>query len=122
MTPKTILLIEDHGDTRDVYATVLRHSGYQVLEANDGGEGVRLGREHMPDLVVTDLRLPVVDGWQATELLKEDPVTAHIPVIAVTTHAQDFYRGRAEMVGCDSFLGKPCPPATLLEEVRRLIA
>lgn len=122
MDAKTILLIEDHRDTRDVYATLLRQAGFRVLEASDGGEGVRLAREHSPALVVTDLGLPFVDGWQATELLKQDSTTAHIPVIAVTTHVQDFYRGRAQAVGCDSLLAKPCPPAVLLEEIRRLIA
>lgn len=121
MDAKTILLIEDHRDTRDVYATLLRHACYRVLEASDGGEGVRLAREHRPDLVVTDLGLPFVDGWQTTELLKQDSATAHIPVIAVTTHVQNFYRGRAQAVGCDSLLAKPCPPAVLVEEIRRLI-
>lgn len=83
---RTVLLIEDHTDTREAYAELLRRAGYRVLLAKDGGEGVRLAREGRPDLVVTDLGLPVVDGWCTTELLKQDAATAHIPVIAITGH------------------------------------
>lgn len=122
VTPKTILLIEDHADTREVLTAVLRREGYRVLEAPDGGVGVRVAREQMPNLVVTDLGLPVVDGWEVTELLKQHASTAHIPVIAVTANTQKFYRGRAEALGCDAFLEKPCPPALLLEAVQRLLA
>ena len=122
MTAKTILLIEDHRDTRDVYGTMLRHSGYRVLEAKDGGEGVRLAREQKPDLVVMDLRLPFMDGWQATELLKEHEATAQIPVLVVTTHMYKFDRDHAQELGCDGFLTKPCPPAVLVNEIERLLA
>ena len=122
MDAKTILLIEDHRDTRDVYGTLLRHTGYRVLEAKDGGEGVRLAREHNPDLVVMDLRLPIVDGWQATELLKQDSSTAHIPVIVVTTHVHNFDRSRAQELGCNGFLTKPCRPTDLVGEIQRLLA
>lgn len=120
--PRTILLIEDHADTRDVYSTMLRGAGYRVITATHGGEGVRLAREHVPDAVVTDLGMPALDGWQATELLKQDPATAHIPIIAMTAHTQNFYRGRAEIAGCDVFLEKPCPPDVLLSAIQRLLA
>lgn len=121
MNSRTILLIEDHSDTRDVYATMLRGAGYRVLSAPDGGEGIRLAREHMPDLVVTDLGMPTVDGWQVMELLKQDPSTAHLPVIAMTAYVQNFYRGRADAVGCDIFLEKPCPPDVLVQSIQRLL-
>jgi two-component system cell cycle response regulator DivK len=121
MTPRTILLIEGHGDTREVYGEILRRAGYRVLAAKDGGEGVRLAREHLPDLVVTDLALPVVDGWHVTGLLKQHAPTAHIPVIAITANTQNFYRGRAEALGCSAFLEKPCSPALLLETIERLL-
>ncbi len=101
---------------------LLRRAGFRVLLAKDGGEGVHLAREGRPDLVVTDLGLPVVDGWCTTELLKQDAATAHIPAIAITAHVQSYYRRRARGVGCDGFLEKPCSPARLLGEVARLLA
>jgi CheY-like chemotaxis protein len=121
MYEKKVLLVEDDGDSRQVYGTVLRHAGYHVLEAMNGSEGILLARQHRPDVIVMDLGLPQVDGWAATEALKSDPETSHIPVVAVTVHVQDFYRGRAQMVGCDSFLDKPCSPARLVGEVSRIL-
>lgn len=121
MPEPTILLVEDDPDSRDIYTTVLRHSGFRVLEAADGQEGLELARTHAPSLIVMDLGLPRVDGWRATELLKMDPATRHIPVVAVTVHAQDFYRGRAELAGCDGFIDKPCAPTNLIREIRRLL-
>ena len=121
MQQKTILLIEDHSDSRDVYGTALRHSGYRVLEAEDGREGVRLARQHRPDAIVMDMGLPLMDGWQATQELKADPSMAPIPVIAVTVHAQDSYRARSHAAGCDAFLEKPCSPTRLLGEISRFL-
>lgn len=121
MYEKTVLLIEDDRDSREVYGTALRHSGYRVLEATDGGEGIRLAREHRPDVIVMDLGLPGVDGWRATETLKANPATADIPVIAVTVHVHEFYRARTQAVGCDSFLDKPCSPTRLLGEITRVL-
>ena len=119
---KTILLVDDHGDSRYVYSTVLRHSGYRVVEAKDGGEGVQLAQQHKPDVVVMDLQLPFMDGYQATEVLKADPETAHIPVVAVSVHSRDVDQARAQAVGCDSFLAKPCEPTRLVQEIRRVLA
>lgn len=121
MLMKTVLLVEDHRDSRDVYGTVLRHFGYRVVEAKDGGEGVRLAQEHKPDVIVMDLQLPVVDGWQATQALKADSATAHIPVIGVSVHVQAVDQDRAQAVGCDSFLAKPCEPSRLLGEIRQVL-
>jgi two-component system, cell cycle response regulator DivK len=121
MNGKTVLLIEDDRDSRQVYGMVLRHAGYQVVEAVDGGEGILLAQRHRPDVIVMDLGLPRVDGWTATETLKRDPVTSGIPVVAVTVHVQDFYRGRALLAGCDGFLAKPCSPTRLLGEITRLL-
>ncbi len=122
MYENTVLIVEDHRDIREIYAAALRHSGYRVLEASDGGEGIQLARQHKPDLVVMDLGLPLVDGWEATEVLKADPETSHIPVVAVSVYVHDFYRGRAQVVGCDSFLCKPCEPTKLLGEITRLLS
>jgi len=118
---QTILLVEDHEDNRIVYSTILEHFGYRVLLAGDGAEGVRMARESSPDLVLMDVSIPVMDGWQATATLKADPATARIPVIALTAHALPADRERAQEVGCDGYLAKPVEPRRVLEEVRRFL-
>jgi two-component system, cell cycle response regulator DivK len=117
----TILLVEDDRDSREVYGSILRHPGYRVLEATDGVEGVLLAHRHLPDLIVMDLGLPRVDGWTATDTIKSDPVTSHIPVVAITVHLQALEREHAERVGCDSFLEKPGSPSRLVGEVTRIL-
>ena len=118
---RTILLVEDHEDNRIVYRTMLEHFGYRVLLAGDGGEGVRLARESLPDLLLMDVSIPVMDGWEATATLKADPATARIPIIALTAHALAADRERATEVGCDGYLAKPVEPRRVLEEVRRFL-
>lgn len=118
---RTILLVEDHEDNRIVYRTMLEHFGYRVLLAGDGGEGVRLARESLPDLILMDVSIPVMDGWEATATLKADPATARIPIIALTAHALAADRERATEVGCDGYLAKPVEPRRVLEEVRRFL-
>ena len=118
---QTILLIEDHEDNRIVYRTVLQHFGYTVLEAFDGEEGVRRAREELPDLILMDISIPRIDGWEATRILKADPATARIPVIALTAHALPEDRDRATAVGCDGYLAKPIEPRRVLEEVQRAL-
>ncbi|HEX9109163.1 MAG TPA: response regulator, partial [Longimicrobiales bacterium] len=108
MLDKTVLLVEDNEDNRIVYATVLEHFGYKVIEATDGAEGVRLARERHPDVVLMDISIPVIDGWQATTMLKDDPATTGIPVIALTAHALPEDREKSVSVGCDGYLAKPC--------------
>ena len=121
MIEKTVLLVEDNEDNRIVYATVLEHFGYHVIEARDGAEGVRLARETHPDVVLMDISIPVIDGWRATSILKEDPDTTAIPVIALTAHALPEDRERSTEVGCDGYLAKPCEPSRVLAEVRRVL-
>ncbi|HET9982132.1 MAG TPA: response regulator [Longimicrobiales bacterium] len=120
MKPKTILLVEDNEDNRIVYATVLQHYGYAIIEARNGEEGVRLARERRPDAVLMDISIPIIDGWRATAMLKEDPATMRIPVIALTAHALPEDREKSKAVGCDGYLAKPCEPSKVLAEVRRL--
>src|ERR1043166_4753960 len=84
---KTVLLVEDNEDNRIIYATALRYAGYSVLEAITGTEGVRQARSEIPDLILMDISVPELDGWEATTLLKADPKTSGIPIIAVTAHA-----------------------------------
>ena len=119
MTSKRILLVEDHEDNRNIYRTILEHYGYQVVIAMDGQSGIRLAREEQPDLILMDLSIPVVDGWEATRLLKDDAATRAIPVIALSAHALEEDRERAKEAGCDGYLAKPVEPRTVLAEVRR---
>ena len=117
--PKTILLVEDNEDNRIIYATALRFAGYDVVEAVTGTEGVQQARASRPDLVLMDISVPELDGWEATAVLKADPTTRHIPVIAVTAHALPGDEQRSLAAGCDGYLAKPIPPAKLLAEVDR---
>jgi CheY-like chemotaxis protein len=118
----TVLIVDDFDDNRQMYAEFLTYSGYRVLEASNGAEAVAKATDHLPDLVVMDLSLPVLDGWEATRRLKGDPRTRHIPVVALTGHALDGHSTEARDAGCDAFLAKPCLPDKLLETVRRMLA
>ena len=121
MTSKRILLVEDHEDNRNIYRTILEHYGYQVLIAVDGQNGIRLAREEQPDLILMDLSIPVVDGWEATRILKLEESTRAIPVIALSAHALDEDRERAREAGCDGYLAKPVEPRKVLAEVGRFL-
>lgn len=118
-SPKTILLVEDNEDNRIIYATALRFAGYEVVEAVTGTEGVQRARSSRPDLVLMDISVPELDGWEATAVLKADPSTKHIPVIAVTAHALPGDEQRSLAAGCDGYLAKPIAPAKLLAEIDR---
>jgi CheY-like chemotaxis protein len=117
----TILLVEDNADNRVIYRTILEHFGYRVLEATSGDEGIRLAREQHPDLILMDVSIPVIDGWEATKILKADEGTAGIPIIALTAHALASDRVTAMDVGCDGYLAKPVEPRRVVEEVERLL-
>lgn len=121
MPGHTILLVEDNEDNRVVYRTMLNHFGFRVVEATDGGEALRCVRDDRPDLILMDISIPVMDGWETTRTLKADPDTARIPVIAVTAHALESDRARAEEIGFSLFLTKPVEPRRVVAEVRRLL-
>src|SRR4051812_37995826 len=112
-----ILLVEDNEDNRIIYATALRFAGYEVIEAITGTEGVRYAREQKPDLILMDISVPELDGWEATEILKADPATRHIRIVAVTAHALPGDEERSLRAGCDGHLAKPITPAKLIAEV-----
>ena len=118
----TVLLVEDDEDSRAIYGTVLRHSGFLVVEADDGEAAVRSVRLHSPDLVVMDAGLPGMDGWDATAALKGDPETVSVPILVLTVHSQPADLKRAEAAGCDAYVVKPVDPASLVETVGRMIA
>jgi len=115
----TVLLVEDNEDNRIIYATALRYAGYDVLEAITGTEGVALARQQLPDLILMDISIPEIDGWEATAILKADSATRGIPILAVTAHALPGDRQRSIDAGCDGYLAKPITPAMLIAEVDR---
>jgi two-component system, cell cycle response regulator DivK len=115
----TVLLIEDNEDNRIVYSTILQHYGYAVLEAQTGEEGLELARTRKPGVILMDIGLPGMDGWETTTRLRRDEATRDIPVIALTAHALSEHRMRALEVGCDDFLAKPVEPREVLAAVTR---
>jgi two-component system cell cycle response regulator DivK len=116
-----LLLVEDNEDNRIIYSTVLRHIGYTVIEALDGVQAIALARSEHPDLILMDISIPEVDGWEATRILRADPATRDIPIIALTAHALADDRERATAVGFTSYLAKPVEPRAVAAEVRRWI-
>jgi two-component system, cell cycle response regulator DivK len=115
----TVLLVEDNPDNRGIYRAILEHGNIEVLEAEDGAAGVRLAQERHPDLILMDVSVPIMDGWEATKLLKQDPATCDIQIIALTAHALQSDRQRAAAVGCDGYIAKPALPRAVYEEVVR---
>ncbi|MFN2400494.1 MAG: response regulator [Gemmatimonadaceae bacterium] len=118
---KTVLLVEDNEDNRIVYSTILEHFGYTVTEALNGEEGIAKARSEQPDLILMDISIPIIDGWEATQVLKRDPETRHIPIVALTAHALSSDREKAMEVGCDSYLAKPCEPRAVVGEVEKFL-
>jgi CheY-like chemotaxis protein len=116
-----ILLIEDNEMNRDMLSRRLRRAGFEVEIAVDGREGVELARKRRPDLVLMDMSLPVLDGYEATRLLKADPVTSAIPVVALTAHAMTGDRERSLEAGCDEYDTKPVELPRLVEKIRSLL-
>ena len=116
-----VLIVEDNLDNRTIYRTILEHFGFHVLEAMDGEHGVRLVRELLPDLVLMDISIPIIDGHEATRMLKSDPATASIPIIALTAHSMEEDRALAAAAGCDAYISKPARPNYVASEVRRLL-
>jgi CheY-like chemotaxis protein len=119
---RTVLIVEDNEDNRIVYSTMLRHFGFSVDEAENGAEGILKARSKLPDVILMDIAIPLVDGWEAVTRLKKDPSTAHIPIVALTAHAMPADRERAIQVGCDGYLAKPCEPRAVVEEVKRILS
>ena len=119
--PPLILVVDDYQDAREMYAEYLQFSGFRVAEAKNGNEAVEKAFALKPDLILMDLSLPGMDGWEATRRLKADDATRHIPVVALTGHALAGASEGAKKAGCDSFVTKPCLPDDLVVEVRRML-
>jgi two-component system cell cycle response regulator DivK len=116
-----ILVVDDYQDAREMYAEYLQFSGFRVAEARNGNEAVDQAFALKPDLILMDLSLPGMDGWEATRRLKADDRTKHIPIVALTGHALAGASEGAKKAGCDSFVTKPCLPDDLVVEVRRML-
>jgi CheY-like chemotaxis protein len=117
-----VLIVDDYDDNREMYSSYLEFAGMRVAEAVNGKEALAKTAELMPDLIVMDLSLPGVDGWQATRIIKDDPRTSHILVLALTGHALEGASQGARAAGCDGFLTKPCLPEDLFREIERMLA
>ena len=115
-----ILYVEDNEDNIYVLENRLKRQGHEVLIARDGATGVQLATSEQPDLILMDLSLPVLDGWEATRRIKAEPSTRHIQVIALTANAMAGDRDKALAAGCDDFDTKPIEMARLLDKIRTL--
>jgi two-component system cell cycle response regulator DivK len=118
----TILLVEDNEMNRDMLSRRLARKGYEVLIAVDGGQGVELALRAAPDLILMDMSLPEIDGWEATRRLKAAPATRQTPIIALTAHAMSGDREKALAAGCDDYDTKPIELPRLLAKIEALLA
>ena len=120
-SPVSVLVVDDFADNRQMYAEYLAFVGYRVAEAENGQEALDKAFDMRPDVIVMDLSLPGMDGWEATRRLKSDARTRHIPVIALTGHALAGHSKGALEAGCDAFVTKPCLPEDLVTHIRRAL-
>jgi two-component system, cell cycle response regulator DivK len=116
-----VLLVDDYPDAREMYTEYLEFSGYEVIGAGNGLEALQRAVDAAPDIILMDLSLPVMDGWEATRRLKADQRTASIPVVALTGHALAGISEGAKKAGCDAFVTKPCLPEDLVREIKRIL-
>ena len=116
-----ILLVEDNEMNRDMLSRRLIRKGYEIVCAEDGGTGVEMATSESPDLILMDMSLPVLDGWEATRRIKADPTTKSVPVIALTAHAMDGDEQNALAAGCDDYDTKPVDLKRLLGKIEALL-
>jgi two-component system cell cycle response regulator DivK len=118
---KRILVVEDTEDNRQILRDLLTAAGFELIEAVDGESGVAMASEHRPDLILMDIQLPMIDGYEATRRIKADPALAHIPIIAVTSYALSGDEEKTRAAGCDGYIAKPFSPRQLLGKVREFV-
>lgn len=117
-----ILLVEDNEDNRDMLSRRLKRRGFEIVLAGDGATAVQLATAERPDLVLMDMSLPILDGWEASRRIRNEPATRDLPIIALTAHAMASDREKSLEAGCDDFDTKPVDLARLLEKIDRLLA
>ncbi|MDP6346626.1 MAG: response regulator [Alphaproteobacteria bacterium] len=118
---KRVLVVEDQEDNRQIMEDMLTNAGYQVFKAKTGDEGVALAEAQVPDLILMDIMLPGIDGYEATRRIKAQAALARIPIIAVTSYAMQGEEDRAMAAGCDAYFGKPVSPRVLLAKIQDFI-
>ena len=118
---KRILVVEDQEDNRQILRDLLGSAGYAMSEAGDGEAGVVAAKTERPDLILMDIQLPIIDGYEATRRIKSNPDLRHIPIIAVTSYALSGDEDKARAAGCDDFVPKPYSPRQLLAKIRELL-
>ena len=119
---QTVLLIEDQEDNRRILRDLLTSAGFEIVEAVDGEAGVAAARAHVPELILMDIQLPVIDGLEATRRIKARPELRHIPIIAVTSYALSGDEAKAREAGCDDYVTKPFRPRQLLAKIKEQLA
>src|SRR5499427_8749264 len=118
---KRILVVEDDGDSRRILRDLLASADYQMLEAEDGKQGIAVAEAQRPDLILMDIQLPLVDGYEATRRLKANPELRSIPIIVVTSYALSGDEEKARRAGCDAYVAKPYSPRALLAKIREYV-
>jgi len=118
---KRILVIEDTEDNRQIIRDLLTSVGYELIEATDGAEGVAIAHSQRPDLILMDIQLPVIDGYEATRRIRAIPELAKVPIIAVTSYALSGDEAKTRAAGCDGYVAKPFSPRQLLAKVREFL-
>ena len=115
---KRILVVEDQEDNRQILRDLLATAGYDMIEAEDGMQAVAAASEHRPDLILMDIQLPMLDGYEATRRIKADPALSAIPIIVVTSYALSGDEDKARAAGCNAYVAKPYSPRALLAKIR----
>ena len=118
---KKILVVEDTEDNRQILRDLLGMAGYDMIEAHDGAEGVAQATAHKPDLILMDIQMPVMDGYEATRQIKANPELKAIPIVAVTSYALSGDEEKARAAGCDGYIAKPYSPRQMLAKVREVL-
>jgi two-component system cell cycle response regulator DivK len=118
---KRILVVEDTEDNRQIIRDLLTSFDYELIEAVDGEEGVAAAQSHLPDLILMDIQLPVMDGYEATRRIRAIPELARVPIIAVTSYALSGDEAKTRQAGCDGYVAKPFSPRQLLAKIREFL-
>jgi two-component system cell cycle response regulator DivK len=118
---KRILVVEDQEDNRQILRDLLANSGFEMIEAEDGEQALEQAAKHRPDLILMDIQLPIMDGYEATRRLKADPELKAIPIIVVTSYALSGDEDKARAAGCDAYVAKPYSPRALLAKIKEYL-